>query len=413
MHDLLFELKEGLLISMRAIRASKIRAILTTLGIIIGVTSVVMMSTLVKGIDQSFQKGVASLGSDNMYIHKWAWFDNSTPWWEMRNRPHVVMDDYEGYIKYAKLPIAVAPSTGTQQTVKHDDITVESAVINGVTADYLYTTNFTFSEGRFISGVESDASRNVAVLGSELAKQLFPNGGAINSEIKISAQKYRIVGVLDELGSWVMGQFNPDNQVFIPLNCVFKYYQNRNVGDITINIRAANSQQVPLVKEEARSIMRRIRGLRYDEKDNFAINQQEGLLDNINQTIGVIQIAGYVLTSLALLVGAIGIMNIMFVSVKERTKEIGIRKAIGARRGTILRQFMTEAVIICFIGGTIGLIFAIFGSMIVEKLDFPVSLQYSAFILAFIISLLTGIISGLAPAYTAAKMDPVDALRYE
>jgi putative ABC transport system permease protein len=170
---------------------------------------------------------------------------------------------------------------------------------------------------------------------------------------------------------------------------------------------------VEAVKEEAISIMRRVRGLKYDEKDDFAINQQEGLLSNINQTVGVIQIAGLLITGLALFVGAIGIMNIMFVSVKERTKEIGIRKAIGAKRRTILGQFISEAAIICLIGGLIGLGVAIIGSMIIAQFDFPVTVDADAVILAISISLLTGVLSGFAPAYTAAKLDPVDALRYE
>jgi putative ABC transport system permease protein len=159
--------------------------------------------------------------------------------------------------------------------------------------------------------------------------------------------------------------------------------------------------------------MRRIRGLKYSERDDFSINQQEGLLARINQTVGTIQIAGFVITGLALFVGAIGIMNIMFVSVKERTREIGVRKAIGAKNRTILGQFISEAAIICLIGGLIGLGIAIMGSMIIAQFDFPVSVSADAVILAISISIITGVLSGFAPAYTASKMDPVDSLRYE
>ncbi len=159
--------------------------------------------------------------------------------------------------------------------------------------------------------------------------------------------------------------------------------------------------------------MRRVRGLKFNEKNDFSINQQEGLLSNINETVGVIQIAGLLITGLALFVGAIGIMNIMFVSVKERTREIGIRKAIGATKRTILGQFISESAIICLIGGLIGLAIAIIGSMAIAQFDFPVTVDVDAVILAVTISLITGVLSGLAPAYTAAKLDPVDALRYE
>ncbi len=413
MKNYLFELKEGLLISLRAIRVNKVRSVLTTLGIVIGVTSVVLMSTAIKGIDDSFRSGVSALGSDNLYISKWAWFNNDIPWWEMRNRKNVDMEDYRKYRDLAKLPLAIAPSVMTNQTVKYNDNIVEFIMVQGSTEEYINTTNMSFAEGRFFTKLESDGARNVVVIGSEIAKQLFPNGGGLDKVIKIKGRKFKVVGVLDELGSWVMGNFNPDNQVFVPIDAVFKYFQNETWGSVTINVRAPSSESVAAVKEEAISLMRRVRGLTYDQMDDFSINQQEALLQNINQTVGVIQIAGFFITGLALFVGAIGIMNIMFVSVKERTREIGIRKAIGAKSRTILLQFISEAAIICLIGGMIGLLIAIVGSMIIAQYDFPVSVQADAFVLAFVISILTGVLSGFAPAYTAAKMDPVEALRYE
>ncbi|MDA3861930.1 MAG: ABC transporter permease [Melioribacteraceae bacterium] len=413
MKNILFEIKEGLLISLKAIRANKARSVLTTLGIIIGVASVVLMSTAIKGIDQSFQEGVASLGSDNLYIDKWAWFDNDIPWWEMRNRKHIDMEDFRKYNNLAKQPIAIAPSAGSRRTVKFEERSVESISITGTDNNYINTTTLTFEDGRFFNELESKGGRSVAVIGSEISKKLFPHGGAMDQSIKIGGKKFKVVGVLEEQGSWVMGNWNPDNQVYVPIQNIFKYFVSRHSNSITINVRANGSQNVDATKEEAIGIMRRVRGLKYDEKNDFSINQQEGLLSNINQTVGVIQIAGLLITGLALFVGAIGIMNIMFVSVKERTREIGIRKAIGATKRTILGQFISESAIICLIGGLIGLAVAIVGSMVIAQFDFPVTVDSDAVILAITISLITGVLSGLAPAYTAAKLDPVDALRYE
>jgi len=411
MKNFLFELKEGLLISLRAIRAHKVRAALTTAGIFIGVTSVVLMSTAIKGIDNAFQKGISALGSDVLYIDKWAWFSDED-WWKIRNRKNLTMDQYEKFKELARMPVAIAPTLITFQPLKRGDQVTERTIITGTNADYLATTNFTFSEGRFLSDVESKSSRNVVVLGSDVAKNLFPTNNAMNKYVKVGGQNYRVVGILAEQGSFILGNFNPDKQVYVPIGTIFKYFQNHNSGTITINVRAANTGMIAETKAEAEGIMRQVRGLAYNEENDFSVNQQEGLMEQYNSTVGVIQIAGLFITGLALFVGAIGIMNIMFVSVKERTREIGIRKAIGAKRITILGQFITEASIICLIGGMFGLLGAIVLSMIVNQF-LPTSVQMDAVILAIAISLITGIVSGFAPAYTAAKMDPVEALRYE
>ena len=236
------------------------------------------------------------------------------------------------------------------QTIKYGDRRVESIFLNGSNSDYVKTTNFTFDEGRFYSEIESNASRNVAVIGSEIKKQLFSQGDGLDKTIKIGGVNFKVVGILAEQGSVVLGPFNPDNQVFIPIGTIFKNFKSR-WGTITINVRAQNPALVEDTKAEAEGVMRKIRGLSYDEENDFSINQQEGLMENYKSVVGVIQIAGLLITGLSLFVGAIGIMNIMFVSVKERTKEIGLRKAIGATQRTILAQFLLESSVICLIGG--------------------------------------------------------------
>lgn len=411
MSALLLELNEGLAIAWRAIRANKIRAALTMLGIFIGVTAVVLMSTAIKGIDNSLQNGVSALGSDVLYVDKWAWFSNDE-WWRMRNRRNIDMEDYARFKELAKLPAAVAPVTNSVQTIKIADRKVENVFLNGSTSDYVKTTNFDFDLGRFYSEVESNGSRNVAVLGSEISTKLFPRGDALDKTIKIGPVNFKVVGVLTEQGSTLLGAFNPDNQVFVPIGTIFKNFTSRHFGTVTINVRAASPEMLEDTKAEAEGVMRKIRGLAHSEPNDFTINQQEGLTDFLDSITIVIKIAGLFITGLSLFVGAIGIMNIMFVSVKERTREIGLRKAIGATRRTILAQFLLESSVICLIGGLIGLIAAVLLSLMLNQF-FPTSIQYDVVIIAILISLITGIVSGLAPAYTAAKMDPVDALRYE
>lgn len=411
MSSIFSELSEGLSIAWRAISANKIRAALTMLGIFIGVTAVVLMSTAIKGIDNSLQNGVSALGSDVLYIDKYAWFSNQE-WWRIRNRRNIDMEDFHRFKDLAKLPLAIAPVTNSVQTIKVGDRKVENIFLTGSNSDYVKTTNFDFASGRFYSEIEGNGSRNVAVIGSEINNKLFPRGDALDKTIKIGPVNFKVVGVLTEQGSTMLGAFNPDNQVFVPIGTIFKNFVSRHFNSVTINVRAASPEKLEDTKAEAEGIMRKIRGLSHNQPNDFTINQQEGLTSFLDQITIVIKIAGLFITGLSLFVGAIGIMNIMFVSVKERTREIGLRKAIGATRRTILVQFLLESSVICLIGGLIGLLAAILLSLMLNQF-FPTSIQYDVVILAIVISLLTGIISGLAPAYSAAKMDPVDALRYE
>jgi len=406
----LFEWKEGLLISLAAIRANKARSLLTMLGIVIGICSVALMATAINGIDKAFVEGISSLGADNLNIDKYAWFSNED-FFLMRNRKNITMDQFERFQKLAKLPLAVAPTILTVHKVIFGNNYIEGTLMTGTTDGYVRTTNFNFARGRFFTPLESNGARNVAVLGSEVAAHLFERQDPLAQEVKIDGIPFRIVGVLEKQGSNLLGNFNPDNQVYMPIGAVFKYFR-RNRDTVTIVVRARSTEMLAATREEAIGLMRRVRGLMYDEKDDFSINEQEGLTENYNQVVGVIKLVGLFITGLSLLVGAIGIMNIMFVSVKERTREIGIRKAIGAKRRTIMGQFLTEAALICLIGGLVGLLLAVLLSTVINKF-LPTSVQMNTVLLAISISLLTGIISGLAPAWTAAKMDPVEALRYE
>jgi putative ABC transport system permease protein len=250
------------------------------------------------------------------------------------------------------------------------------------------------------------------VIGSEIAKNLFPRGDALDKIIKVGGINFQVVGVLSEQGSWLLGSWNPDNQVFVPIGTIFKHFLGQAWNSITINVRAKNPTLLEETKIEAEGVMRKVRGLTINEENDFSINQQEGLMSTLYSVVGVIQIAGLFITGLSLFVGAIGIMNIMFVSVKERTREIGIRKAIGAKKRTVLGQFLLESSAICLIGGIFGLLLAILTSLMINQF-IPTSVQYDAVVIAILVSLITGVIAGLAPAYTAAKMDPVEALRYE
>jgi ABC-type antimicrobial peptide transport system, permease component len=351
------------------------------------------------------------LGSDVLHIDKWAWFSN-VDWWKIRKRPNISYEEYEKFRRMAKLPVAVAPTIWSNETIKNGELSMENIMIFGSTAEYLATTNFTFSSGRFYTEIESKGSRYVAVLGSEVAENLFPQGNALGKSVKIGGFDFKVVGVLNQQGSFMLGNMNPDKEVFVPIGVLFKHFVNSNFRSITIDVKAPSNDKVAEVADEAIGVMRKVRGLRLGDEDNFSVNQQEGLMESYNSTVGVISLGGLFITGLALFVGAIGIMNIMFVSVKERTREIGVRKAIGAKRRTILTQFLLESAAICLLGGLIGLINAVLLSLLVNQW-LPTSVQYDAVVISIFISLIVGLLAGFAPAWQASKLDPVEALRYE
>ncbi len=410
MKKFLIDIKEGILISLRAIRANKMRAFLTTLGIIIGIVAVTTMSTAIVGLEKAFISSISSFGSDVLYIDKFEWFAGHD-WSYYRNRKDITYEQYERLrdkLKDDPAIKAIAPNKRTfGATIERSKYTATSTVVYGTTAEYMETANTIPSQGRFMSDLEVKASRNVCVIGSDIADALFPYGSPINQMIKVNNVPMKVIGVLEKQGSALFGSFSMDGQVIMPLG-VFEKIFGQQRGRLRIDVKVANEKNVEDVKEEVRSIMRVIRKDPPGTPDDFAINQQEVFKEVYDKTVGVISIAGIVITSLALFVGAIGIMNIMFVSVTERTNEIG--KAVGAKTWSILIQFLSEAAIICLIGGIIGLIISFPLSLLINQF-LPTAMPVSIVVLALIISSGVGVLSGFLPAYKASRLNPVEALR--
>jgi putative ABC transport system permease protein len=406
--NFLTELKEGLLISFKALRANKMRSVLTSLGIIIGIVSVTLMATAIEGVNRAFERSAAAFGTDVVYIQKFPWV-SAEDWSVIRNRRNIEIAHAERIRRQATMVAAVAPTLGTMRKVWHGNNTLDGAFITGTTHEYMNASGATIEDGRFFTAEESGGGRPVCVIGATVAETLFPHGDPMGNTIRVAGYPYTVVGVFEKQGG-MFGRFTSDQRVFIPLHSFQSHFGGRR--DVTINVRVADLKQMEDAKLELEGIMRTIRNLAPGKQNDFNINQQEILTAAFAPISLVIGGIGLFITGLSLFVGGIGIMNIMFVSVTERTKEIGIRKAVGARRRTILLQFLIEAAALCLLGGLIGLMIAYPLSLVVDQV-LPTAMPVSVVFIAIMISLTVGVISGFLPAFRAARMDPVEALRYE
>ena len=408
----LFEIWESLFTAIRAINANKLRSILTTLGIVIGITSVTAMATVINGIEEEFEKDMAELGTDVLYIEKWPWASGpGFKWWNYINRPEITADLVEVIEKRSKYAVAAVPVANTSRTVRFNENTLSGVRVQGASANYPEVFTVSLQAGRYYNDVEDRTGRMVCVIGAGIASALFPVEEPIGKYIRVSGLRMQVIGVLEQKGSNAEGQDSDDMQVQIPFTA-FKNSFGVAKRSISVRVKVGSSDYVEAARDELTGILRAARKLDARDENDFEINEQKSLREQLAPVKTTIYLIGIFLTALSLLVGGIGVMNIMFVSVKERTREIGIRKAVGAKRRTILLQFMIEAVAICLLGGLIGVVLA-FGLIGLINLILPAVLPVSTVIIAFVICVLVGVIFGLAPAWSAAKEEPIAALRYE
>ena len=418
MTRVLSEFTESFRIAFAQLLAHKMRSLLTALGVIIGIVAVTLMGTAIRGIDIGFQNSLAMLGDDILRVEKWPWF-NPTDWWSYANRPVISPESAEKLNRIIQatpnslLEIAV-PAAGRSMTVKAGANQVAGVMVGGTTDDYGRVMVADLEYGRLFNQTESDGGRDVCVLGYDVAQALFPNRSALDQTVVLQGgHPFHVIGVVARQGEF-LGLFSFDSQALIPLKAFKKFYGTRQRGGL-LEVKVKDKTRMEEATDELTGAMRRVRGQLPGERDNFSINQQQAFKDQLDPVKRGIAIAGLFITGLALFVGAIGIMNITFVSVKERTKEIGTRKALGARRRTILLQFLIEAVSICLVGVVIGLLFTFGLCMIAGRFlpNLPIQLSPMLVLTGMLVSTLTGIIAGFVPALGASRLDPVEALRYE
>ena len=408
----IYEKVESFKIALSAIKTNKTRGILTALGIVIGILAVVTTMTVANGLGNNFKESISAVGSDVLYVSRMPWIITGN-FFRYRNRPQISYEQSQMLARKMKNTKAINPSTGTGRNVKFRSTVLEGVPVIGTTEKQIMLGNAVPEAGRFLNGVDVHNRKMICVIGKEIGEQLFGGLDPLQKDIKIGRYTFRVIGVMEKQGGGgFFGGPNLDRQIFIPVTSFLKAFGSRN-REFTIAVKAPSHESMEEFRYELIGEMRKIRKLSPTDEDNFSINTMDSLLNAYNSVMGVVVIIGLIVTGFSLFVGGVGVMNIMLVSVTERTREIGIRKAVGARRRMILTAFLLESCFICLAGGFVGLLLSFAIAALINSMVMPAAISLPVVIIAILISCAVGIVSGLAPAMRASRLDPIKALQYE
>lgn len=406
-------LVESARMGLKALRGDRLRTFLSLLGITIGIFAIISVFTLVDSLEDNLQDSVSSMGEDVIFVQKWPWNPDSEgeyEWWEYLSRPEPDIEEFEALDRRMPGSNPMAFMAETRQSVHFLNNSVEGVSIRSITQDFEKVRELRLEKGRYLSSVESNNGRNVIVLGAGVAENLFPQGDALGREVKVSGRKLRVIGVIEKEGNSLIG-FSMDNTALIPYRFGEALF---DMGKLTRSILVKGGGRVDqsALREEVRGAMRSIRQTPPRRDDDFALNEPNLISKSLEQLFWRVDVGGAIIGLFSILVGGFSIANIMFVSVRERTPQIGIQKALGAKRSAILSQFLFESVFLCLIGGLIGLFLVFLVTLAASAfLGSPIPLTLDNLLLGVGISVAIGVCSGLFPAYSAARLDPVEAIR--
>ncbi|MDQ5838988.1 MAG: ABC transporter permease [Acidobacteriota bacterium] len=410
------DIRESAAMAVATVRANKLRSSLTILGVAIGVVTLTFMVSIIQGLNKAFAEQIESLGSNTIFVSKFDPSFGRPPNDEELHRKEITQEDAEAIRSEAANAVdSVAPiHRKIAADLRYEDKETDTPILFGVTPEYEYTISQYVGRGRFVVDADIAGRENVAVLAQDVVHALFPFEDPLGKEIKIEGRPFRVVGVMEPLGNF-FGQ-SRDNSVFIPLATFDKYWRDIDPPLVVffIIIRPHTRADVQTAMDEITDILRRRRQVPAGARNNFGVSSQDSLLDFYNQLTGATWLVLTAISFVALMIGGIGVMNIMLVSVTERTREIGVRKAVGATRANILWQFLIEAVVLTALGGMTGLTVGEAASLLMNKYSpLPAYVPLWAILVGIGISASVGIVFGLWPAWKAARLDPIEALRYE
>jgi len=406
-------IRESLVFALGAIVVNKVRTLLSLLGITIGIFSVISVLSVFDSLERSIRESLDDLGSNVLFVQKWPWMmgGGDYPWWKYVNRPEPSVHEMEEIHRRSNVSDASAIMFDFSRPLSFRNNTYDEVTIMAVSHEYEKVMSVDIKEGRYFTRLESSGGRNVAIIGSKIAEELFPGADPLGQTFKISGQKADVIGVLKPQGAGAFGN-SSDEQVIIPVNFARNFVNIRDMGT-TILVKGKPKVSNEQLMDEITGIMRSLRKLKPGQESNFALNEVSVINQGLQAFFSGLALIGWIIGGFSLLVGGFGIANIMFVSVRERTNIIGIQKAIGAKNYFILLQFLFEAVFLSLLGGIIGLLLIYIGTLAFQDaMSFPLILSSKNITIGLVISTIIGLVSGFVPAWVAARLDPVEAIRF-